>query len=72
MYVDPIHKKTITEKGLDKRTYMKLSSLSLEVEQRFYLQRNIVKNITCKFKVNTNEFSITQRKQKRGNTEIKE
>ena len=51
---------------------MKLSSLSLEVEQCFYLQRNTVKNITCKFKVNTNEFSITQRKQKRGNTEIKE
>ena len=51
---------------------MKLSSLSLEVEQRFYLQRNSVKNITCKFKVNTNECSITQRKQKRGNTEIKE
>ena len=50
---------------------MKLSSLSLEVEQCFDLKRNTVKNITCKFKVNTNKFSITQRKQKRGNTEIK-
>ena len=46
---------------------MKLSSLSLEVEQCFDLKRNTVKNITCKFKVNTNKFSITQRKQKRGN-----